>query len=93
MAVILANYWGITEYSEIKTNLLQGYRTIKQLSVEIENQISLFMAVRYIFVLLYLAGKSEQEATIKRTASSLIPSYLEKLKDIITDITFHTPEI
>ncbi|MEA5598729.1 hypothetical protein [Rivularia sp. UHCC 0363] len=72
----------MTEYSQIKINLLQGYRTIKELSVEMENQLSLFMVARCIFLALYLAGKSEQES-IKQTALERIPLYIEKLKDII----------
>ncbi len=83
LAVILANYWGITEYSQIKQNLFQGYRTIRKFSVEIENQISLFMAARYICIALFLAGKSEQESAFMQTALEYIPSYLAKLKDII----------
>jgi Ser/Thr protein kinase RdoA (MazF antagonist) len=82
LAVILANYWGMTEYSAIKSNLFKGYRTIKELSVEIENQLSLFIAARYILLALFLAGKSEQES-IKQTALEYIPSYVAKLKDII----------
>ena len=82
LAVLLANYWGILEYSEIKTKLLQGYRKIAELSIEIENQLPLFIAARYIFIALYLAGKSEEES-IKQTALEYIPSYIEKLKDII----------
>lgn len=83
LAVILANYWGMMEYSAIKTNLLQGYRTIRKLSVEIENQLSLFIAARYICLAVYLAGKSEKESTLKQTALEYIPSYVAKLKDII----------
>ncbi len=82
LAVILSNYWGMAEYSAIKSNLFKGYRTIKELSVEIENKISLFMAARYILLALFLAGKSEQES-IKQTALKYIPSYLAKLKNII----------
>ncbi len=83
LAVILVHYRGMTEYSEIKSNLLKGYRTIKELPVEIENKLSLFMAARYICLALFLAGKSEKEATLKQTALEYIPSYLAKLKDII----------
>jgi|GEM_PF-7100616 len=84
LAVILANHWGMTEYSEIKTNLFQGYRTIKEISVDIENKILLFIAARYIFIALYLAGKSQTESTFKQAALERIPLYIEKLKDIIT---------
>jgi len=86
LAVILANYWGVTEYSKIETNLLQGYRSIRKLSIDIENQLSLFMAARYICVALFLAGKSEQELTFKQTALESIPSYVAKLKNIVTCI-------
>ncbi|NJL79808.1 MAG: phosphotransferase [Richelia sp. SL_2_1] len=84
LAVILATHWGMTEYSEIKTNLFQGYRTIKEISVDMENQISLFIAARYVFIALYLAGKSQTESTFKQTALERIPLYIEKVKDIIT---------
>jgi hypothetical protein len=40
------------------------------------------MAARYIFLALYLGGKSEQ-GTIKQTALERIPSYVARLKDII----------
>ena len=86
LAVILANYWGIPEYSEIRTNLVKGYRSIGQLSSEIENQLSLFIAARYIFIALYFAGKSQQEATFRQTASEYIPSYIAKLENIISFI-------
>ena len=84
LAVILANYSEIPEYSAIKTNLIKGYRTNREFSIEIENKLSLFIAARYICIALFLAGKSEQEATIKQTASKYIPSYLNKLKNVIT---------
>ena len=86
LAVILANYWGIPEYSEIRTNLVKGYRSIGQLSSEIENQLSLFIAARYIFIALYFAGKSQKEATFRQTASEYIPSYIAKLENIISFI-------
>jgi Ser/Thr protein kinase RdoA (MazF antagonist) len=82
LAVILANYWGIIEYPQIKANLLQGYRSIREFSIDLENKLFLFIAARYIFIALYLAGKSEQES-IKQTALEYIPSYVAKLKDII----------
>lgn len=85
LAVILTNYSHMTEYSQIEANLLQGYRSIRELSVEIENQLSLFMAARYILLALYLAGKSQEES-IKQTALEYIPSYVAKLKDIIAYI-------
>ncbi|MDY6900457.1 MAG: phosphotransferase [Cyanobacteriota bacterium] len=83
LAVILANYWGMKEYSQIKTNLIQGYRTIRKFSDEIENKLLLFIAARYICIALFLAGKSEQESGFKETASKYIPFYIAKLKDII----------
>ncbi|BAY87465.1 stress response kinase A [Calothrix parasitica NIES-267] len=86
LAVILANYWGIPEYSAIKINLIKGYRTTRKMSDEIENQIPLFIAVRYICIALFLAGKSEQEVTLKQTASKYIQFYLAKLKNIISCI-------
>ena len=86
LAVIVANYWGITEYSEIKTNLIKGYRSLGKLSSEIENRLSLFIAARYIFIALYFAGKSEQEATFKQIVLEYIPSYLAKLKNVIACI-------
>ncbi|MEM7713969.1 MAG: phosphotransferase [Cyanobacteria bacterium P01_A01_bin.68] len=86
LAVILANYWGIPEYSEIKTNLIKGYRSVGQLSSEIENQLSLFIAARYIFIALYFAGKSEQEATFKQNLLEYIPSYIAKLENVIAFI-------
>ncbi|WP_414622156.1 phosphotransferase enzyme family protein [Calothrix sp. CCY 0018] len=82
LAVILAKYSEMAEYSKIKTSLIKGYRSIKELSIEIENKLSLFMAARYICLALFLAGKSEEES-IKQTALEYIPSYVAKLKDII----------
>ncbi|MBV6622912.1 MAG: phosphotransferase [Rivularia sp. (in: Bacteria)] len=83
LAVILTNYSEMTEYSAIKANLLQGYRSIRKISIEIENQLSLFMAARYICLALFLAGKFQQESGFKETALKYIPSYVAKLKDII----------
>lgn len=86
LAVILANYSEMTEYSQIKANLFQGYTTIIKISDEIEDKLSLFLAARYICLALFLAGKSEQESSFKQTASEYIPSYVEKLKDTIAYI-------
>lgn len=83
LAVILANYSHMEEYYQIKANLIKGYKTIRKISIDIENQLSLFIAARYICLTLFLAGKSEQESNLKETASKYIPSYLDKLKNII----------
>ena len=91
LAVILTNYSDMAEYSVIKANLFQGYRSIRELSIEIENKLSLFMAARYICVALFLAGKSEQEATLKQTALEYIPSYVAKLKNVIACIAQYPP--
>lgn len=86
LAVILAKEWGKEEYPEIKTNLFQGYKKIRKIPLEIEEKLKLFISVRYICVALFIAGKLQRQPTFKEKGLQLIPSYMAKLKDIISDI-------
>jgi hypothetical protein len=45
--------WVTSDYLEIKANLLAGYRSHRELSIEIETQLPLFIAARCILAVLW----------------------------------------
>ena len=69
--------------SQPKSAIFEGYRSVKEISVEIESQLPLFIAARYLFLVLYLTGKSWEERFLQLTASKYIPIYIDKTKKIV----------
>lgn len=83
LAVPLARYWATSDYLVIKTNLLEGYRSHKELSLEIEKQLPLFIAARCVLGALWLAGRSATNPAVRQVTSQRIQVNARKVKDIL----------
>ncbi|NMG18374.1 hypothetical protein [Brasilonema bromeliae] len=68
----------------IKTNLLEGYRSHRELSLEIEQQLPLFIAARCVLGALWLAGRSATNPAVRQVASEWIQVNAKKVQNILT---------
>ncbi|KOP24254.1 hypothetical protein AMR41_21935 [Hapalosiphon sp. MRB220] len=85
LAVPLAKYWATSDYLEIKTNLLAGYRSHRELSIEIETQLPLFIAARFILGVLWLVGRAKTNLAVREDTAEWTQMYIRKVQDILNN--------
>lgn len=80
IAVCLSYHQSQADHEELTHLFFEGYRSVRPISEFEEESLDLLIQVRYIQILLWIQGRSDNPSFVKR-----LPKYVEYTRDALTE--------